>query len=259
MHEYGTIKMTMNGNKRECFRMKKITDITGSVYTGMWNYEPPFPKFCLQPLPEVPWVKGKVFCEIFEGVHSQTGTYLETPAHYFGNDRSYLITDVPVEKLYEMNCTIVHLERYFEESEQKKEQACITISMLKDVLEKDSPCEGSAILLSTGWGAAWEKEYFLDKSPYIKKEAMEYLISLKPYLLGSDFPRWDNIRKSEGFFQAFYDANILMLAPCVNLHKISSVRCKLTVLPLKIEGTSCTPCRAVIVEEMGYHGEGCKV
>ena len=127
--------------------------------------------------------------------------------------------------------------------------------MLKDVLEKDSPEQCHPLKYGLGCRLG---EGILDKSPYIK-EAMEYLISLKPYLLGSDFPRWDNIRKSEGFFQAFYDANILMLAPCVNLHKISSVRCKLTVLPLKIEGTSCTPCRAVIVEEMGYHGEGCKV
>ena len=71
--------------------MKKIIDVSGPIYDGMWNYEPPFPNFVLKPLPEVPWVKGRVYCEIFEGLHSQTGTYLETPAHYFGNDKSYLL------------------------------------------------------------------------------------------------------------------------------------------------------------------------
>lgn len=225
--------------------MKKVTDITGPVYDGMWNYEPPFPAFHLKPLPEVPWVKGRVYCEIFEGLHSQTGTYLETPAHFFGNDKSYLIADIDVERLYEIDCFIVHLEKYFDRTEQKH----ITYPMVKETLEKSSVSPGTAILLSTGWGQAWCEELFLEQSPFIKKEAMEYIISQKPYLLGSDFPRWDNIKESEGFFKDFYDANILMLAPCVNLSKIKSQHCKLTVLPLKIPGTSCTPCRAVVIEE----------
>lgn len=225
--------------------MKKIIDITGTIYDGMWNYEPPFTKFRLKPLPEVPWVKGRVYCEIFDGMHSQTGTYLETPAHFFGNDQSYLIADIDPGKLYEMNCYIVHLEKHFKDSTQKS----ITYKMLKDVLDVNPVPEGYAILLSTGWGAAWCENYFLEKSPYIEKEAMNYLISKKPYLLGSDFPRWDNINQSQGFFRDFYEANILMLAPCVNLHKIGGLMCKLTVFPLKIPGTSCTPCRAVVVME----------
>ncbi|HBN85294.1 MAG TPA: hypothetical protein DDZ89_15795 [Clostridiales bacterium] len=225
--------------------MKKIIDITGPIYDGMWNYDPPFPKFQMKPLPEVPWVKDRVYCEIFNGLHSQTGTYLETPAHFFGNDKSYLITDIEPESLYEMDCFIIHLEKCFEGTEQKS----ITYKMLKDVLEKYPVPVGSGILLSTGWGEAWRERTFLDQSPYIKKDAMDYLISKKPYLLGSDFPRWDNINKSEGFFRDFYEADILMLAPCINLHKIDHYFCKLTVLPLKIPGTCCTPCRAVVVIE----------
>lgn len=226
-------------------RMKKIIDITGPIHDGMWNYEPPFPEFRLKPLPLVPWVKGRVYCEIFEGLHSQTGTYLETPAHFFGNDQTYLIADLKPEDLYEIDCYIVHLEEYFKDSSQK----CITYEMLRDVFEKNPVSEGSAILLSTGWGDHWRDKSFLKDSPYIKKEAMELIISQKPYLLGSDFPRWDNIVHSEGFFRMFYEADILMLAPCVNLNKIDGYFGKLTVLPLNIPGTSCTPCRAVVVVE----------
>lgn len=58
-----------------------VIDITGPIQEGMWNYEPPFPVFHRSPLPQVPWVDAPVYCDIFEGIHSQTGTYLETPAH----------------------------------------------------------------------------------------------------------------------------------------------------------------------------------
>ena len=62
-----------------------VTDITGPVKEGMWKYDPPFPTFHMRPLGEVPWAGGGVSCEVFEGLHSQSGTYLETPAHFYGN------------------------------------------------------------------------------------------------------------------------------------------------------------------------------
>ena len=87
----------------------KVTDITGPIQEGMWNYEAPFPKFGMKPLDKVPWLENDVYCEVFEGLHSQTGTYFETPAHYFGNDKSYLVADIAVEKLYQIPCLIRHI------------------------------------------------------------------------------------------------------------------------------------------------------
>ena len=70
--------------------MRKIIDVTGLIDKGMWNYDPPFPEINIVPLPPIPWLGGKtVGAEIFEGLHSQTGTYLETPAHHFGNSGSF--------------------------------------------------------------------------------------------------------------------------------------------------------------------------
>lgn len=93
-----------------------------------------------------------------------------------------------------------------------------------------------------------DKDY-LNNSPYFTYNAMMWLIDKKPFILGSDVARWENLEKLEGFFPKFYEADILMLAPCVNLEKIIKPRVKLTVLPLKIPKTSATPCRAVIIEE----------
>lgn len=221
----------------------QVIDLTGQIKTGMWSYEPPFPPFTLRPLPEVPWVKGRVYCEIFEGLNSQTGTYLETPAHYFGNDNCYLLADVPVEKLVQIPCRVLMLP---EAAFSGPERTPVTLDMVLDAAKDNLPQPGEAILVGTGWGQHWDKPDYLSRSPYFSREAMDWLISRKPFLLGSDLPRWESFEHPQGIFDPFYKADILMLAPCVNLEKAGNGLFQLTALPLHIPGTSCAPCRAVL-------------
>lgn len=223
-----------------------VHDITGVIKEGMWNYEPPFPRFSMQPLGEVPWAGCEVFCEVFGGLHSQTGTYLETPAHYYGSKRSYTAADIPVQKLVDIPCTVLvpdlrHLDNC-------KERLPVTADMLANCPESSGISSGGAILVGTGWGRYWMDERYLRLSPYFTLDAVMWLISKNPFLLGSDFPRWENFDKPQGFFPEFYARDILMLAPCVNLEKLRG-RHKLTALPLNIPGTSCIPCRAILTED----------
>ncbi len=216
-----------------------ITDITGVLYNGMWNYEPPFPSLDMKPLPEVEWVQTKVYCDIFDGLHSQSGTYLETPAHLLG-DKSYPLEAVPLEKLVDIEVQVIKLNGFEIDGDRRP----ITRAMLEDA----GLCEGVSILISCDWGKYWRDERYLSASPYFEKSAMDYIISKKPFLLGTDFARWENLERPQGFFADFYAADILMLAPCVNLEKVQSKRAKLTALPLNIEKTCCAPCRAFIKE-----------
>ena len=75
---------------------------------------------------------------------------------------------------------------------------------------------------------------------------MKYLVDKKPFLLGTDFPRWESFENPQNLFPLFYESDVLMLAPLVNLETIPANRAKLTALPLNIPGTSCIPCRAVV-------------
>ena len=225
----------------------RIIDITGVIKKDMWNYEAPFPKFDMRPLGKVPWVDGEVYCEVFEGLHSQTGTYLETPAHYFGNDQCYLIADIPVGKLVEIPCTVLNIGGIQLDNPIKRTP--VTKEMLERCTDGTDIPEGSAILIGTGWGKHWMDPCYLELSPYFTYDAMLWLISKEPFLLGSDIPRWENLDKPQGFFKAFFTADILMLAPCINLEKIVKSTCRLTALPLNIPGTSAVPCRAIVIEE----------
>lgn len=224
----------------------KVYDITGPVRDGMWNYEPPFPTFHLKPLPQPDWVDSRVYCEIFEGIHSQTGTYLETPAHFYGNDNCYLMSDVPVEKLVSIPCVVLNLPDL---DILRESRPAITAQMLAACPGADDIQPGDAILVGTGWGKYWMESCYLDASPYFTYDAMQWLVEKKPFLLGSDFARWENFEHPQNLFPLFYAADILMLAPLVNLECVSAKRVKLTALPLNIPGTSCVPCRAVVTEE----------
>ena len=228
---------------------KKIIDITGVIEEGMWNYEPPFPTLNIKPLPPVPWVKGPVYCEIFEGLHSQTGTYLETPAHFYGNDNpcTYLLIDVPPEKMVDVPCVVLNLPVCDMPEDGKRHG--ITVEELEACPNAKDIREGDAILVGTGWGRYWMHPNYLNGSPYFTKEAMEWLIAKKPSILGGDSARWENLEKPEGFFEEFYAADILMAGPMVNLEAVTAPRCKLTCLPIKAVRTSCAPARAIIVEE----------
>ncbi len=213
-------------------------DLTGTLYSGMWNYEPPFPALGIRPLPPVPWVDGYVGCEIFDGLHSQTGTYLETPAHVLG-DASYPLIDVSLDRICDVPAVVLHLPFL-------GENMAVTPALLKecDAFHRIQP--GDAVLVSCDYGRKWFDADYLSASPYFTRAAMLQLIAKRPSILSSDFPRWDNLANPQSFFGDFYAADILMLAPVINLESCPAMGGRLTALPLKAEKTSCAPCRAIL-------------
>ncbi|HCG36420.1 MAG TPA: hypothetical protein DER23_08760 [Clostridiales bacterium] len=224
--------------------MKKIIDITGPLYNGMWNYEPPFPVFDMQPLPQVDWIDTNVYCEVFSGLHSQSGTYLETPAHVLGYEKSYPLSKIGLEKLVDIPCTVLKVKTL---TPDETGRAPITAEAL--VACEASFLPHSAILVCCDWGKKWKDRDFLSASPYFTKDAMEYLIAKKPFLVGSDIPRWENPEKHQGFFPDFFGAGILLASPFVHLEKITSLSPRLTILPLNVENTCCAPVRAFVWDQ----------
>jgi arylformamidase len=230
---------------REVLRMKVI-DITGPIYNGMWSYGDPFPDYALSRIPTPAWISYPIYSESFAGMCSQTGTYLETPAHLLGYEASYPLSRVPIESLVDVPCCGIQVD--MELLPLVDGRRSITRAALEQGTDSRSLSTCRAILVSTGWGRAWRQADFVTASPFFTADAMEWLIARKPFILGSDSPRWENLDHPQGFFPAFFGADILMLAPCVSLERIGRPLVSLTVLPLNIEDTCCTPCRAIVTE-----------
>ena len=78
---------------------------------------------------------------------------------------------------------------------------------------------------------------------------MEWIVEKHPFILGADMPRWENLERPEGIFPIFYAADILMLAPLAIPEGIGKETLSLTVLPIRVTGTCCAPCRAILKGE----------
>ena len=221
----------------------KIYDITGTIADGIWSYGAPFPDYRMRPLPQPEWVETRVWCDIFDGMNSQTGTYLETPAHLLGPEASYNLDAVDVARLVDVPAVLLELDPSMHVPGRR---AKVTPQMLEAALHGRKVDRGTALILSCGWGSRWFEPDYLDGSPFISREAMEWIVEKRPFLLGADMPRWENLERPEGIFPIFYAADILMLAPLVIPEGLGDGPLSLTVLPIRVAGTCCAPCRAIL-------------
>jgi arylformamidase len=225
----------------------KVIDITGPIYNGMWYFGDPWPRFNFKTRHhKLESVGITALIEDFEGFGGHTGLHIETPATGIGYEKSYPLIDVPIEKLVWVDAYVLKVP--YDELPVKDGKPYISLDAVKKA-EKEPIPEGSIVLIGTGYGRFWDSDEYLSKSWFIKREAMYYIIDRKPLLLGVDATDFENWTNPEKFFDRFFNSNILLMAPCINLEKVSKFRVKFIALPLKIKGAAICPTRAVIVEE----------
>jgi len=227
----------------------KILDISGPIYTGMWNYpEPLGPMLGVFELKKIDFEFSgeKYSLDAFEGMKAQTGSYIESPGQYLESN-DYKVGDIDISDLFMMDAYVIKVP--YEGMKRKDGKGFVSLEDIKKAQGSNKIKEGAAILIGTGYGSKnWDKKDFFEGSWFFKKEAMEYLISLKPFLLGTDSGEWENPKNPEGIFKMFYPANILILASCINIEKAENFKVKLTVLPFNVKGSYISPVRAIITE-----------
>ncbi len=220
----------------------KIVEISGTLERGMWDGTPFYPPFQVQEVPSEDWPKGKgkMYGQAIT-FGAQQGTSITTGAHLYPSKPS--IGELPLERFI-TDAVIVKT------SVSPKER--ITLEQLKAALNTvdQRPKKGEALLISTRWERYWNKQNFLSDSPRFAHELIEWVIDKHLGILGSDVPAWD-AEWEEGFWPELYAADTLVLAPLVNLTKVSVSRAKLYALPLKIKGACGSPCRAFLQIEKG--------
>jgi len=214
-------------------RRGKIIDLTGLITESMWTFGPPLPEVRIR---RVASLEKEGWDAHLLQMGNIQGTCLETAAHLLPNQPS--IDQVPVQRFFAKGAVL--------QLPEKGPAEHITLSELEATGVDLEP--GMAILLSTGWDRNWRASGFFWDSPHLTRDAMEWLASQKPSILGLDIPSSDDPREPEGLNKIIFAAGALLLAPLVNLRLIRSTYCDLIALPLLIKGVCGTPCRAVAIE-----------
>ncbi len=215
----------------------RIVDISGPIYTGMWRYCESYPGAVVSECERPPFVppEREVYCQRFE-IGGQTGTYIETRAHV--DRRAMPVAEWPLADFF-FDAVIVRLA-------DKEPRERIELDEVRAAAADIRP--GDAVLLRTGWDRRWRDPDFVEDSPFISREAAEWLIARGPALLGGDIPRFDNVAAPEFPWEMFFERVRFLLAPVVHLDRVIEDRVKLAAFPLKVERAVAAPCRAAVFE-----------
>lgn len=214
----------------------KLIDLTGPIYNGMWTYGEPYPPVKVTEIPAPEWVDYVTYSQhISMGV--QSGTYLETSAHMSANGPKLI--EIPLQKLY-FNAVMIQLP------DLKPEQQ-IEVADLEKTAPEIHP--GDSVFIATGWDRKWRDSDFINNCPNFSKDAMDWILDRKPFLVGCDLPRWDSWKNPQQFFIRFFEQGVLLLAPLMNLREIKTSHVQIIALPIKVENTVAAPCRVVALLE----------
>ena len=161
---------------------------------------------------------------------SQTGTYLETARHVYGDRES--IDQIPLERAWMIPTVVLHTPG----GPRHK----VTLDEARRSLDaQDATIEpGDCVLLHTGWDREWRNPgRYLTEFPYVSRDVVYWLMDQRIGIWGATRRAPTRQTTFRASFPDFFKTDILLLAPVVNLDQVQSARPKprLCALPLPID------------------------
>ena len=163
---------------------------------------------------------------------SMSGTYIDFPGHIKETDDGYSAENYPLEKLYEVETVVLHLDR-------SNELGLVTADELEAVCPDSTSAKGIIV------NALGSKRFdeIAQRSVAFSKDSIEWIVSKGFHLMVSDIYE-SNDQPQNVFFDLFKGGVSTVCYP-VNLHLIDSHVVKLTVLTPRFPKATQLPCRVV--------------
>ena len=224
---------------------RKIIDITGELENNLWGYYSlPGLEKIVPPVEinTIATVEKQGFFASKISISTISGTYLEAGSHVLTKGKN--LDQHPLSQCI-LPAKVIQLPT-------QKPKALITADLLIQYSPEINP--GDALLIGTGWDQQWNKPGFVLDSPNLDRKALQWIIDKKIALLGVDLTcieaSWsENNEEAKGnLLGSLFESGALLLAPIVNVRKITQKEGILIALPMKVKGTSGAPVRAIFLE-----------
>lgn len=171
---------------------------------------------------------------IFLSTH--TGTHMDAPSHFIKGAEPIDIIDV---NRFVMNN--VHLLKIFKSSNQ--------LITTEDIINSDTDIkENDSIVFSTGWEHNYNSDDYMSSNPGLSPEAATYLSNKKINAVAIDSPSIDSgIEHEFPVHQILLKNDVLIIENICNLTQIAKKILKLIAIPLKLQGATGSPIRALAI------------
>jgi kynurenine formamidase len=171
---------------------------------------------------------------------ANTGTYLDTPAHRYrdGEDLSVL----SLERMVDLDGVVVRA--------RTRNSAGGRAIGESDLLTALNGLElaGRAVLIETGHSDLWGTADYFNEHPYLTDDAVEFLVSVKPALVGIDSLNIDSThtgrRPAHTWLLA---ARIPVVEHLTGLNQLPDTGFRFTAAPPAVRGMGTFPVRAFAV------------
>lgn len=110
-----------------------------------------------------------------------------------------------------------------------------------------------ALLVDTGWDAWLQRPGYVARCPRFHSDTLSWFAEQELTLLGVDVPVMEGPESRGKLLKPLFEQrNILLLAPVVNLARLSGGPATLITLPIAVAEVSGAPCRALVLDGLAY-------
>ena len=161
-----------------------------------------------------------------------TGTYLDSPYHRFGDGGD--LASIPLSQVVDIPVVVV----------DARSHRAVGIDTLSDAVG-DEEITDAAVLLHTGGDTHWGNEKYAVDAPYVTADAAEWLAERRPALVGIDSVNIDDLADlSRPVHTRLLGDNILILEHLTGLGDVPARSARLHAAPLAWHGVGTWPVRA---------------
>jgi len=208
----------------------KILDLTAPLSLNMYQKQPAA-KMKSDIVPLVIERKNySAYIYDFE-LGSMAGTYIDFPGHYSETFEGTDAANCPLEKLYRLKASVVHLDC-------RNGYGAVGADDIKSAFGGD--IKTPAIIINALGKSRFDDVEF--RSVYIDRSAVEYIIDSGVKLIVSDIYE---SQQAHGVFRDFFSNGIFAVCCPVNMHLITASVCKLSVIPFHFPDAAQVPCRVI--------------
>ena len=171
---------------------------------------------------------------------ANTGTYLDTPAHRYrdGEDLSVLSLD----RMVDLEGVVVRARTKVASGTRPIDESDLVTAL--DGVE----LAGRAVVIETGHSDRWGTAAYFSEHPYLTDDAVEFLVSVRPSLVGIDSLNIDSThtgrRPAHSWLLA---ARIPVVEHLTGLDQLPDTGFRFTAAPPAVRGMGTFPVRAFAV------------